>query len=124
MFLPFFDNLRNAGVPVSLREFLSFLEGMKAGLATYDIEAFYFLARTIMVKDERHLDKFDRAFAATFEGLDAIPDDRLVITESGIHSIDEVNAMRERNVHSFLVGEAFMRADEPGEKLRQLFFPS
>ena len=73
MFLPFFDNLRNQGVPVSLREFLSFLEGMKAGLATYDIEAFYFLSRTIMVKDERNLDKFDRAFAATFQGLDAIP---------------------------------------------------
>lgn len=73
MFLPFFDNLRKAGVPVSLREFLSFLEGMKAGLATYDVEAFYFLARTIMVKDERHLDRFDRAFAATFQGLDAIP---------------------------------------------------
>jgi uncharacterized protein with von Willebrand factor type A (vWA) domain len=73
MFLPFFDNLRNAGVPVSLREFLAFLEGMKKGLVTYDIEAFYYLARTIMVKDERHLDKFDRAFSATFSGLDAIP---------------------------------------------------
>ena len=78
MFLPFFDNLRAQGIPVSLREFLSFLEGMKAGLATYDIEAFYFLARTIMVKDERHLDKFDRAFAATFEGLEAIPDDAVL----------------------------------------------
>ncbi len=78
MFLPFFDNLRAQGVPVSLREFLSFLEGMKAGLATYDVEAFYFLARTIMVKDERHLDKFDRAFAATFEGLDAIPDEAVL----------------------------------------------
>ena len=65
-------------MPVSLREFLSFLEGMKAGLATYDVEAFYFLARTIMVKDERHLDKFDRAFAATFEGLDAIPDEAVL----------------------------------------------
>ena len=73
MFLPFFDNLRRGGVPVSLREFLSFLEGMRAGLATYDVEAFYFLARTAMVKDERHLDRFDRAFAATFQGLDAIP---------------------------------------------------
>ncbi len=78
MFLPFFDNLRGQGIPVSLREFLSFLEGMKAGLATYDIEAFYFLARTIMVKDERHLDKFDRAFAATFEGLEAIPDEAVL----------------------------------------------
>ena len=73
MFLPFFDNLRRAKVPVSLREFLSFLEGMKAGLATYDIDAFYYLARTIMVKDERHIDRFDQAFAATFSGLEAIP---------------------------------------------------
>ncbi len=72
MFLPFFENLRRAKVPVSLREFLSFLEGMKAGLATYDIEAFYFLARTIMVKDERHIDRFDRAFSASFSGLESI----------------------------------------------------
>ena len=72
MFLPFFDNLRRAKVPVSLREFLSFLEAMKAGLATYDIEAFYFLARAIMVKDERHIDRFDQAFAATFKGLEEI----------------------------------------------------
>jgi hypothetical protein len=73
MFLPFFDSLRRAGVPVSLREFLGFLEAMAAGLATYDIEAFYFLARTAMVKDERHLDRFDRAFSAAFKGLEAIP---------------------------------------------------
>ncbi|WP_204114040.1 vWA domain-containing protein [Shimia biformata] len=72
MFLPFFDNLRQGGVPVSLREYLSFLEGMKLGLATYDVEAFYYLARTAMVKDERNLDKFDRAFAATFKGLENI----------------------------------------------------
>ncbi len=69
MFLPFFENLREARVPVSLREFLGFLEGLKAGLATYDVESFYYLARTIMVKDERNIDKFDRAFAATFDGL-------------------------------------------------------
>ncbi|MGR3490832.1 MAG: vWA domain-containing protein [Shimia sp.] len=72
MFLPFFDNLRSAGVPVSLREYLSFLEGLKRGLAIYDIEAFYVLGRTIMVKDERHLDRYDRAFSATFSGLEEI----------------------------------------------------
>jgi len=72
MFLPFFDNLRKGGVPVSLREYLSFLDGMKAGLTTYDVEAFYYLARTIMVKDERNLDKFDRAFARTFDGLETL----------------------------------------------------
>ena len=72
MFLPFFDNLRQVGIPVSLREYLAFLEGMKRGLVTYDVEGFYFLARTAMVKDERNLDKFDRAFAATFKGLENI----------------------------------------------------
>jgi len=72
MFLPFFDTLRQVGIPVSLREYLSFLEGMKRGLVTYDVEGFYFLARTAMVKDERNLDKFDRAFAATFKGLENI----------------------------------------------------
>jgi len=75
MFLPFFDHLRRGGVPVSLREYLTFLEGMDRGLATYDIDAFYFLARTCMVKDERNIDKFDRAFAAAFDGLDAISAD-------------------------------------------------
>nr|WP_317054478.1 VWA domain-containing protein [Roseovarius sp. W115]MDV2928021.1 VWA domain-containing protein [Roseovarius sp. W115] len=72
MFLPFFDNLRNAGLPVSLREYLTFLEAMGEGLVTYDIEGFYYLARTAMVKDERMIDRFDRAFAASFEGLEAI----------------------------------------------------
>lgn len=72
MFVPFFENLRRAQVPVSLREYLAFLEGMRAGLALYDVEAFYFLARTSMVKDERHLDRFDRAFAASFKGLEQL----------------------------------------------------
>jgi len=72
MFLPFFETLRNAGIPVSLREFLSFLEAMRAGLVTYDAEGFYYLARMTMVKDERNIDRFDRAFAASFSGLDKI----------------------------------------------------
>ncbi len=72
MFLRFFENLRSATVPVSMREFLAFLEGMKRGLVTYDVEGFYYLARTAMVKDERHLDRFDRAFSTTFEGLEHI----------------------------------------------------
>lgn len=72
MFLPFFDALRRGGVPVSLREYLSFLEGLAAGLVTYDIDGFYYFARTAMVKDERHLDRFDRAFAEAFAGIEAI----------------------------------------------------
>ena len=72
MFLPFFQTLRSAGIPVSLREYLTFLEALSAGLVTYDVEGFYYLARTSMVKDERHIDRFDRAFAATFQGLEQI----------------------------------------------------
>ncbi|WP_170572189.1 vWA domain-containing protein [Ruegeria atlantica] len=78
MFIPFFENLRKAGIPVSLREYLTFLEGMKKGLATYDVEAFYYLARVSMVKDERNIDKFDRAFAASFEGLEQISFDQVL----------------------------------------------
>jgi hypothetical protein len=73
MFLPFFDTLRRYGVPVSLREYLSFLEGVAAGLVTYDVDGFYYLARLTMVKDERHLDRFDQAFAVSFKGLQSIP---------------------------------------------------
>ncbi|AJE47648.1 vWA domain-containing protein [Celeribacter indicus] len=72
MFIPFFEMLRAEGVPVSLREFLAFLEGMDRGLATYDIEGFYYLARATMVKDERHLDRFDRAFSRAFKGLESL----------------------------------------------------
>ena len=78
MFLAFFDNLRRHGVPVSIREFLAFLDGMRAGLATYDVDAFYHLGRTIMVKDERHIDRYDRAFAASFAGLEAISDQEVL----------------------------------------------
>ena len=72
MFLPFFQALRGAGVPVSLREYLAFLEGVSAGVVAHDVTGFYYLARSAMVKDERHIDRFDRAFAASFEGLEAI----------------------------------------------------
>lgn len=78
MFLPFFEELRRHGLPVSLREYLAFLEGMSADLVTYDTEGFYYLARTVMVKDERHLDRFDRAFSASFAGLESITPEQVL----------------------------------------------
>jgi len=78
VFLSFYEALRKVGVPVSLREYLGFLEGVAAGLVTYDIDGFYYLARTAMVKDERHLDRFDRAFAEAFKGLEAITADQVL----------------------------------------------
>ncbi len=72
MFIRFFLTLKLLGVPVSLREYLSLLEGLDIGLALYDVEEFYFLARTALVKDERHLDKFDRVFTEIFQGVEAV----------------------------------------------------
>ena len=72
--------------------------------------------------NNRNLHTFDTSLDTTLSLLPHIPADRTVVTESGIHTIDDVSAMRERDVHAFLVGEAFMRADEPGDKLRELFF--
>jgi uncharacterized protein with von Willebrand factor type A (vWA) domain len=66
----FFLMLRDAGVPVSLTEFLALLEALEARLATLSVEDFYFLARTVLVKDERHYDRYDRTFAAHFRGLE------------------------------------------------------
>jgi uncharacterized protein with von Willebrand factor type A (vWA) domain len=72
MFLNLFFRLREAKVPVSLREHLTLIEAMDADLALYDVEDFYFLARAALVKDERHLDRFDRVFAEVFKGLEAV----------------------------------------------------
>ena len=78
MFAPFFQTLRAEGVPVSPREYLVFLQGVAAGLATHDVTAFYHLARTSMVKDERHLDRFDRAFSIAFQGLQSQTTDQIL----------------------------------------------
>lgn len=75
MFTPLFEGLRAEGVPVSLREYLALLEAMEAGLAGTDVESFYHLARTILVKDETKIDAFDRVFARVFRGLSATDPD-------------------------------------------------
>jgi len=72
--------------------------------------------------NNRDLHTFDTRLDTTLQLLAHIPDERLVITESGIHSREDVARMRDAGVHTFLVGEAFMRAAQPGERLRDLFF--
>jgi uncharacterized protein with von Willebrand factor type A (vWA) domain len=72
MFLSFFLQLKAAGVPVTLREHLGFLDAVAADLVTFDVEAFYFLARASLVKDERFIDRFDRVFAQAFKGVEAV----------------------------------------------------
>lgn len=70
MFINFFLELRSAKVPVSLREYLTLLDAMDAGLADYSIEHFYYLSRAALVKDEKNLDKFDQVFGHVFKGLE------------------------------------------------------
>ena len=80
------------------------------------------LSTPLLGINNRDLHTFETRLETTLELLPHIPDDRIVITESGIHTAEDIAIMREREVHAFLVGEAFMRAPEPGEKLRELFF--
>jgi indole-3-glycerol phosphate synthase len=71
--------------------------------------------------NNRNLRTFEVSLDTTVSMLKDVPEGKLVVTESGILSRDDVKKMREAGVHAFLVGEAFMRADEPGEALAELF---
>jgi uncharacterized protein with von Willebrand factor type A (vWA) domain len=71
MFVRLFAELRQARVPVSLREYLTLLEALQKGVASFSIDEFYYLSRATLVKDERNLDKFDRVFGEVFKGLES-----------------------------------------------------
>src|SRR5882724_9577516 len=72
MFVTFFHELKSAGVPVTLREYLTLMEAMQADLASRRVEDFYYLSRATLIKDERNLDKFDRVFGHVFKGLELL----------------------------------------------------
>jgi uncharacterized protein with von Willebrand factor type A (vWA) domain len=75
MLLDFFYTLRRAGLAVSVKEYLTLLEALKAGMVSdFSIDVFYYLSRITLVKDERHFDKFDRAFGAYFKGVNLVAD--------------------------------------------------
>ena len=72
MLIDFFYTLRDAKIPVTIREFLSLLEALDKGVIATSLDDFYYLARLTLVKDEAHFDKFDRAFGMYFKGIDAV----------------------------------------------------
>ncbi|KZB62263.1 hypothetical protein AUP42_04765 [Thalassospira lucentensis] len=84
MFTGFFFKLKEARVPVSLREYLTLLEAVEKGLANYAVEDFYYLARAALVKDERHLDRFDQVFGAHFKGVIDLMDGMDEVAEADI----------------------------------------
>ena len=69
MFTNFFLELRQAKVPVSIKEYLALMEAMEKHVADYNVDDFYYLSRSVLVKDERNLDKYDRVFGNVFKGL-------------------------------------------------------
>ncbi|MBR9883662.1 MAG: indole-3-glycerol phosphate synthase TrpC [Oceanospirillales bacterium] len=79
------------------------------------------LGNTLVGINNRNLHTFEVSLEHTYSLLSMIPEDRIVVTESGIHTPEDVAAMRGCGVNAFLVGEAFMRAPEPGQKLAELF---
>src|SRR6267143_289456 len=72
MLVSFFTELKSAGVPVTLREYLTLMQAMQADLASRRVEDFYYLSRATLIKDERNLDKFDRVFGKVFQGLELV----------------------------------------------------
>ncbi len=101
--------------------------GMDVLVEVHDIDE---LERALQVPvplvgiNNRNLRTFEVSLQATLDMKDAVPKDRLLVTESGILVPEDVATMRAAGVDAFLVGETFMRAEEPGEALRQLFFPA
>ncbi len=85
MFYDFFSDLRAANVPVSIREYLTLIEGLEKGIPDDSVDGFYYLARAALVKDERNLDKFDQVFAHSFRGMEYLSD----IFGTDDHSIPE-----------------------------------
>ncbi len=79
------------------------------------------LSSRLMGINNRNLRTFETSLNTTIELLDNIPDDRIVVTESAIHRPEDVALMRKHQVNAFLVGESFMRAEQPGDKLAELF---
>ncbi len=80
------------------------------------------LEATLVGINNRNLRNFETSLDTTLDLLEKIPEDRIVVTESGIHTAEHVKLMRDNHVNAFLVGEAFMRAENPGDELKKLFF--
>jgi len=88
----------------------------------HEMERAVALAPRLIGINNRDLRTFETKLTTTFDLLPSVPNDAIVVTESGIHDKHQVEAMRARGVHAFLVGEAFMREADPGAALRRLFF--
>ncbi len=122
MFVNFFEDLRDAGVPVTLREFLSFLDGLDQRVIEPDVNAFYYYSRAALVKDERFFDPFDKAFAHFFKGSEKfsalvsgqIPEDWLKNAIEKMFTPEEIEKIKAEGGFEALM-EAFKKRLEEQE---------
>jgi uncharacterized protein with von Willebrand factor type A (vWA) domain len=117
MLIDFFYSLRGAKLPVSVKEYLTLLEALKAQVIAPSLDEFYFLARMTLVKDEKYFDKFDQAFGAYFNGLPALKDDSLDIPLEWLKKRMERDFTPEEKRQI----EALGGIDELMERLKELF---
>jgi hypothetical protein len=121
MFTNFFFELRNAKIPVTLREYLTLLEALKAGVADYSIDNFYYLSRSCLVKDERNLDKFDRIFGQCFKGLESVAndDETIELPEEWLRKLAELYLTEEEKKEIESLGDWEKIMETLAERLRE-----
>ncbi|MFG1290797.1 vWA domain-containing protein [Xanthobacter versatilis] len=105
MFIAFFEALKAGGVPVSVREYLTLMEAMDRDVAGRQVDAFYYLARASLVKDERHLDRFDQVFGRCFKGLEgALGEEGHSIPEDWLRKLTEKHLTEEEKAQIEALG--------------------
>src|SRR3974377_1935965 len=105
MFAVFFHALKSAKVPVTLKEYLTLLQALQADLADRNVEHFYYLSRATLVKDERHLDRFDPVFDHAFKGLDLIGEaSEAAIPEEWLRSLAQLHLSEEEKAKIAALG--------------------
>ena len=85
MYTNFFLELKKFGIPVSIQEFLTFLNCLQTNLTEFEIEKFYFLAKTSLVKHEKYFDTFDQIFSSNFNGLEKIDIENTILVNENIY---------------------------------------
>ncbi|MEM8713338.1 MAG: VWA domain-containing protein [Planctomycetota bacterium] len=123
MFLELFYGLRTSGVSVTLQEYFAFIRAVEAGVAEYDLDKFYFLARASLCSDERHIDRFDRVFGAWIERAQALKDPLAEVDEEWLRSIgareftdEEKEQIRQMGGFAELMKKLQERLKEQGER--------
>ena len=120
MFTKFFFTLKDASIPVTLREYLTLIEALKAGCAEYSVDDFYYLSRATLVKDEKNLDKFDQVFGHCFNGIEFISDAAEVeIPEEWLKKLAELTLTDEEKAQVEAMGGWEKRMETLQERLKE-----